>query len=172
MIPDHYKWLAQEGEHPRMLFQGIALLGTIEFGGSKDNPVILAWARECSYKDYNHDSIPWCGLFMSLCAKRAGWNYSPAGNGLWAQNWLKWGIHQSTAMLGDVVIFGREGGGHVAMYVGEGDHDYHVLGGNQGDRVEIMRKPKTSALGFTRAPWLAQPSNIRQVFLTPEGAIK
>ena len=36
-------------------------------------------------------------------------------------------------MLGDILTFKRNGGGHVGLYVGEDKDCYHVLGGNQGN---------------------------------------
>jgi hypothetical protein len=43
------------------------------------------------------------------------------------------------AALGDVLAFVRNGGGHVGLYVDEDASAYHVLGGNQSDRVSITR---------------------------------
>jgi len=42
-----------------------------------------------------------------------------------------------------VLVFDRAGGGHVGFYVGEDLTSYDVLGGNQGDRVSIMRLEKS-----------------------------
>lgn len=42
-----------------------------------------------------------------------------------------------------MLVFDRAGGGHVGFYVGEDLTSYHVLGGNQGDRVSIMRLEKS-----------------------------
>ena len=42
-----------------------------------------------------------------------------------------------------MLVFDRAGGGHVGFYVGEDLTSYDVLGGNQGDRVSIMRLEKS-----------------------------
>lgn len=175
-LPKDYAWLYNE-PGPRMLRNAIELYGTVEFPGSKSNPVITGWAEECGYDTaYSDDSIPWCGLFIAVCAKRAGWNWKPNGNGLWARNWLEWRNHASTPMLGDVLVFARGSGGHVAMYVGEDASYWHIIGGNQSDAVTIMRKPKRSRgegalLGARRAPWrIRQPDNVRVVKLGSTGA--
>ena len=86
------------------------------------------------------------GLFIAVIAKRAHWARPP--NPLWARNWTKWGNpREGNACLGDVLVFERETGGHVALYMGEDRTHYHLLGGNQGDRVSIVRRPKEPILG-------------------------
>lgn len=181
-IPEAYSWLNEE-KGPRMLMQAIGLLGVVEFAGTKDNPVIMAWAEEVGLERiYTHDAISWCGLGMAVCAKRAGWQYNPNGNGLWALNWLEWGhdaYHEPISpgpSLGDVGVWKRQGGGHVAQILCEDATHYHVLGFNQSDAVNIMRKPKsrtdktTPFQGARRAPWkLAQPYNVRRIIVKDNG---
>jgi len=181
-IPKEYAWLANE-TGPRMLMQAIGMLGTVEFAGSKDNPVILAWAEEVGLeKIYKHDSVPWCGLGMAICAKRAGWQYNPGGNALWALNWLQWGhdaYHEPInpgPCLGDVGCWKRDAGGHTGIIIAEDSVCFHVLGFNQTDQVNILRKPKsrtdkkTPFMGARRAPWkLAQPYNVRRIIVTDHG---
>lgn len=174
MIPKAYAWLGKE-PGPNMLMQGIALLGTVEFAGTKDNPVIMAWAAETGYeKVYRHDSIPWCGLGMAICAKRAGWDYHPGNNALGALNWAQWGtpIPKDQAALGDIGVWKRKGGGHVGIIIAYDDQGYyHVLGFNQDDTCSIKRKPIAGIVAVRRAPWrVAQPPNIRRVKVAAGGA--
>jgi cell wall-associated NlpC family hydrolase len=75
-------------------------------------------------------------------------------------------------MLGDVLTFKRDGGGHVGIYVGEDDKHYHVLGGNQGNSVSISRIAKTRLYKARRTTWkIAQPANVRVVKLEAKGVI-
>lgn len=171
-LPVKYQWLAKEGA-PKMLVEALKLYGTLEGPGTMNNPTILAWAKEVGKElqgQYTADSIPWCGLFMALVAQRADkeWPKSP----LWALSWATFGTRVSEPMLGDTLVFTREGGGHVGIYVGEDSVAYHVLGGNQSDRVCITRIGK-SRLYTARRPIYAigQPANVRRVFLTAEGSI-
>jgi uncharacterized protein (TIGR02594 family) len=164
-----YEWLWDE-PGPVELKEALKLFGTREVAGPKNNPTIVGWAKEVS-TTYPGDATAWCGLFKSIIAKRAGWDYHPNGNALWARNWLDWGVKQKVAMLGDTIIFERGKGGHVALYVGEDDTHYHILGGNQSDGVNIVRKAKKLALGIRRAKWkVAQPDNVRRIFLKLTGA--
>lgn len=168
-LPKGYEWLERE-PGPKELLEALKLYGTVEFAGTPDNPVIIGWADEVN-TTYPGDEVAWCGLFISVVAKRAGWDYHPNGNALWARNWASWGTKQQVAMLGDTLVFPRGKGGHVALYVGEDDTHFHILGGNQRDAVNIVRKPKSPLLAIRRAKWkAAQPANVRRVFLSADGA--
>lgn len=171
-LPKMYAWLANE-PGPKMLTKGLALLGTKEIAGPKSEQTILGWAGEVGLdKVYSNDDIPWCGLYIAICAKRAGWDYSPKGNALWARNWASWGNKSPGAALGDVIVFKRGSAGHVAMYVGEDAEAYHILGGNQSNAVTIMRKLKSEAIAVRRAPWrAAEPKNVRKIILKATGAL-
>ena len=48
------------------------------------------------------------------------------------------------------MIFTRDGGGHVAFYVGETATQIKVLGGNQSNSVSVANYPKSRLLGFRR----------------------
>ncbi len=165
-----YEWLWDEPA-PRMLKEALACYGTKEAPGAANNPTIIAWADECGIA-YTADATAFCGLGMALSAKRAGWDFEPQGNALWARNWAKWGVERKgPAMLGDVLVFPRGKGGHVALYVGEDDTHYHIFGFNQRDSVNIVRKPKKPILAIRHAPWrVEQPPNVRRIFLSAKGA--
>ena len=159
---------------PRILLNAIALIGTKEFVGKKHNITIINWAKEIGGwigKYYDRDEIPWCGLFVGICAARA--NFAFNQKMLSAKSWLEWGTEQKTAMLGDVLVFNRKGGGgHVGFYVGEDKECYHVLGGNQNNEVNVTRIDKKRLLGVRRCTWrVMQPTNVRVVHLEPEGTI-
>lgn len=170
-LPPAYAWLARE-PGPAMLREALALYGTAEKVGTANNPVILGWARELGLGQiYTADATPWCGLFVAVAAKRGSW--SPVKNPLWARNWATWGTHVAEPSLGDVLVFSREGGaGHVGLYVGEDGGAYHVLGGNQGDRVSIVRVAKGRLIAARRAAWrVVQPANVRPIRLAAGGAL-
>ena len=166
-----YAYLLDE-PGPVMLQKMLDLYGTKETPGKENNPTIMGWAKETN-TTYPGDATAWCGLTISITAKRAGWDYYPGKNALWARNWLLWGTKQKVAMLGDVLVFERGQGGHVALYVGEDATHYHILGGNQSDSVNIVRKAKKLLLpgGIRRPKWkTAQPANVRVINLSAKGA--
>lgn len=128
---------------PAWLLAARAKLGTREAPGSANSPTILGWAKRLGTKVlgmvYNADSVPWCGLFVATCMAEAG--IQPPSIAVRAKAWATWGANLRVERLapGAVLVFEREGGGHVGFYVGHDNTHFHVLGGNQGDCVSIMR---------------------------------
>ena len=168
-LPAAYAWL-DSVEPPRLVREALALYGVREKDGKIDNPVILAWADECGIKGYKDDEIPWCGLFMAVIAKRAGWPMVESP--LWARNWAKWGNPSPEPGLGDVLVFVRGQGGHVGVYVGEDSDCFHVLGGNQGNAVSIVSIARDRLLAARRPAWkIAQPESVKPYTLAATGAV-
>ncbi len=86
---------------------------------------------------YGDDSrLPWCGAFVAMCVESAGFAY--AKNYASAKDWLNWGEVLNDPAEGCIVVFTREGGGHVGFVVGRDLRGrLLVLGGNQGDAVSV-----------------------------------
>lgn len=167
----NYNYLKSE-KAPKILVEAYKLLGTKELLGKDNNPKILDWAEKLGLKNiYTADEIPWCGLFMAYVCLMAG--KEGVENPLWARNWNKFGTKVDTAMLGDVLVFERgANSGHVGIYVGEDKDSYHVLGGNQGDQVSIVRIKKVRCIGIRRTAWsIAQPKNVRVIQLNASGVV-
>jgi uncharacterized protein (TIGR02594 family) len=165
-----YNFLDKE-KAPNVLVEAIKLDGTQEIVGNQNNPVIMQWAKELGLSDYKNDEIPWCGLFVAIVIKRAG--FTPVDKPLWAKNWVNFGTKQTKAMLFDVLVFTRPGGaGHVGFYIGEDSTCYHVYAGNQSNRVNGTRILKSRCIDIRRCNWkVSQPQNIRTIQLTPSGTI-
>ena len=165
-----YSFLNQEAS-PKILVEAVKLIGTKEIVGKEHNPVILGWARDLDLgKVYTADEIPWCGLFIAHCAKTAG--VEVVDKPLWALSWANYGDRVTEPMLGDILTFKRDGGGHVGIYVGEDKDCYHVLGGNQGNAVSVTRILKSRLYQARRTKWkIAQPANVRKIHLDTKGTI-
>ena len=165
-----YAWLKKETA-PKILVEAVKHIGVKEIVGKQHNPTILSWARALGLeKDYTNDEIPWCGLFVAYCAHAAGLDV--VKHPLWALNWNKYGNVAKVAMLGDVLTFTRNGGGHVGIYVGEDATHYHVLGGNQNNSVSVSRIAKDRLSQARRTAWkVAQPASVRVVHLEAKGVI-
>lgn len=175
-LPSLYQWLAEE-KGPVMIAKALELFDTRELSGTQNNPVIIGWAREIggSVADaYKADEIPWCGLFMAVVARRAA--KQVVKDPLWALNWGTFGTGADVPMLGDVLVFVRttsEGkkAGHVALYVGEDSDCYHVLGGNQADKVCITRMDRQRLYAARRPNYNVQPKNVRRILLGRNGSV-
>lgn len=169
-VPAKYAWLAKVQGLPRIIAEGLALHGVAEKPGAVSDPVILAWAKEVggAVADvFKADSIPWCGLYAAVVVKRAG--KVPAKNPLWALSWSAFGVPVDSPMLGDVLVFKREGGGHVGFCIAEDDSAFHVLGGNQGDRVSITRIAKSRLYAARRPEWVSAAPAGRKVYRVAAG---
>jgi uncharacterized protein (TIGR02594 family) len=167
--PKGYEWLGRIGPLPKMVTIALAEVGTVEKAGPGNNPKIMGWADEVGQKaigyKYTGDSVPWCGLFMAVVAKRAGYElpYGP----LYALNWSKFGIEGGQPDLGDVIAFMRPGGGHVGLYIGEDKTHYHILGGNQSDSVSIARVAKANMRAVRQPKYkIAKPASSRPYVLS------
>lgn len=128
---------------PAWLTAARAKLGTREAAGALNNPTIMGWAKKLGIKVlgivYNADSVPWCGVFVATCLQEAG--LPSALIAVRATAWATYGQRLRFERLapGAILVFQRPGGGHVGFYMGEDADAFHVLGGNQGNAVTIMR---------------------------------
>jgi len=144
-LPKKYLWLAYEGA-PRHLVKALELYGTTEVVGPKHNPIILEWAKELNISYRSDERTPVDSLLSS-------------------REWVGYGVKSPEPMLGDILVFSRNGGGHVGFYVGEDSKRYYVLGGNQGNQVNIVKIAKSRLLQARRPAYISQPLNIRKVHL-------
>lgn len=167
-----YSFLKNE-KSPAILVEAFSHLGVKEFVGKDHNRKILDWAKEIGWGDvYTNDEIPWCGLFIGYCAKKAG--VQVVKNPLRALAWNDYGtaVEPGGEMLGDILTFSRSGGGHVGLYVGEDKTHFHVLGGNQNNEVNIIRIDKRRLAGCRRTAWKkSRPLNVRKIYFDATGEI-
>lgn len=170
-LPSNYEWLNRE-QGPKMLVEALRHYGELEVAGSGNNVNIMRWAKEVGVSGwYTQDSIPWCGLFIGVVAKRAGYPFS-AAKLLAAREWLNWGqpVEKGQEKLGDILVFSRNGGGHVGIYIGESPKAFLVYGGNQSDSVTFSWILKSRCIGTRRPIYkIGQPQNVRKIFLNDNG---
>lgn len=174
LLPPQYRWLNKE-RAPRILLEALRYYGIQEIKGEKHNPEILGWAKIVNPMVagwYDRDEHPWCALFISYLCKKLGLPVPEGFEAVRARGFATWGNQAPEAMLGDLLIFSRLGGGHVGIYVGEDDRAYHVLGGNQADKVCIIRIAKDRCTAIRRTPWkVGQPPTVRKIHLAATGGL-
>ena len=173
-LPAEYADLLGINPLPRTVAEGLKLIGTTEVVGKGSNPAIIAWTDELNAAGvkivgYTDDDIAWCGLFAAIVAHRAG--KSVVASPLWARNWARFGVKADAACLGDVLVFFRNGGGHVGFYVGEDATAYHVLGGNQGNKVSITRIEKSRCIAVRRPVYNVRPATVMPIRRSAKGAV-
>lgn len=169
-LPNGYEWLSEVGTLPRTIQEALKLYDTREIVGPKHNQTILGWAAEVGLeKIYTADETAWCGLLVAVVVKRAG--KTVIDKPLWARNWAKFGDAVDQPGLGDVLVFVRDGGGHVGFYVAEDATAYHVLGGNQGNRVSITRVAKDRCVAKRRPPYNLAPASVKPYRVKASGTL-
>lgn len=125
------------------------LRNTKEFAGDPNNPVIMDWADDLDIH-YPGDDVAWCGLFVGHCVAATLPKEPLPNNPLGARQWLKFG-KKVEPEPGAILVFwrGSRNGwkGHVGFYEAEDSKAFHVLGGNQSDKVCTTRIAKSRLLG-------------------------
>ena len=175
MIPSKYNWLNEIKDLPKIVSTGLKLIGVQEVVGKGSDATIMSWRdtlniRGVKITGYSDDDIPWCGLFVAFLAfLRLSDPSEVVSSPLWARNWLKYGVKAKAAMLGDILVFERGSGGHVGVYIAEDKSHYHVLGGNQGNKVSIVRIEKARLLGARRPKYKDQPASVKQYIVKASG---
>ena len=128
---------------------GSRYIGLAEIKGGKHNPKILEWWKLIGASWFKDDETPWCGAFVGGVLAENGFNVLPGGKGASARAWNDYGVKLDKPAVGCIVIFSRDGGGHVGFVVGKDQKgNLMVLGGNQGDSVNIKPFSTSRVIGY------------------------
>jgi uncharacterized protein (TIGR02594 family) len=127
---------------PKWMQTAEKLVGTKEIPGPRHNRVVLRWLEKLRAW-WRDDETPWCGVFVAYCMQEAGLPFPKMY--MRAKEWSSYGslLRRDHLAPGAILVFDRAGGGHVGFYVGEDAGHYFVLGGNQGNAVNVMKLGKT-----------------------------
>jgi uncharacterized protein (TIGR02594 family) len=128
--------------------------GVAQLPDPEENPRIVEYLKTTDLPSAHaeSDETHWCSAFVNWCFEHAGikGTGSPA-----AKSWLSFGDRINIPRRGCVVVFDRPpdpNNGHVAFYIGEAPGkkggSIAVLGGNQGDRINIQPYPRARLRGF------------------------
>lgn len=102
--------------------------------------------------DLDASAIPWCGAFVGLCVTSTLPDEPIPANPLGARNWMQFGRGVNTVLRGSVAVFwrGSRNGwqGHVGLIDGHDATHYHIVGGNQQDKISKVRIAKDRLLGM------------------------
>lgn len=183
-LPENFKWLETIGQLPKMITEGINVLGIKEIKGAQSNLEILIFAKEIGVDDiYKNDDTSWCAVAHNAIAKRSGkkidgyedkWDLLRAlafrKNGI-DINQNDWGfVDLYNPILGDSLIFRRPEGGHVGIYIGESETHYFVMGGNQNNMYSFTRIAKNRLVAVRRPKYKSpMPITWKKYFLKSDG---
>lgn len=133
---------------PRWLVSARAEIGTKEIPGKKHNPKVLQYWLQMR-APFTDDETPWCAGFVGAMLEKNGIKSSRSAM---ARSYSNYGQKLSGPIVGCIVVMARAGSpgsGHVGFYVGkDGRGNMMILGGNQGDAVNIKPFPLSRAVGF------------------------
>lgn len=127
---------------PRWLTIAKRYDGLREVVGPRHNSTIIGWLTKLRAW-WRDDETPWCGIFVAHCMQEAGLPFPKLY--MRAKAWSDYGslLRPDRLAPGAILVFDRSGGGHVGFYVGEDAGHYFVLGGNQGNAVNVMKLGKS-----------------------------
>jgi uncharacterized protein (TIGR02594 family) len=109
-----------------------------------ENPRIIEYHAATSLKA-TEDEVAWCSAFVTWCLEQAKCKSTKSA---WARSYLNYGEVLKQPKYGCILIFSRgKDSGHVGFYMGEDETKYYVLGGNQGDEVNVSLYAKDNLLG-------------------------
>lgn len=132
------------------------------------NPVVQQFVCNAmgNTKLENVRTLPWCAFWLGSKLVDAGYTSTKSGM---ARSYLRWGDKvdeddDSKWKLGDIAVFWRgkhnDGiTGHVAFLLAWDARYLYILGGNQGDKVSIIKYPRSKLLGIRRPKslWTHKP---------------
>jgi len=121
-------------------------IGLREVVGTGNNPAIVQFWKDIKRGGIKDDATPWCAAFVGAMLERVGIRSSRFES---AKSYLAWGVLLTAPVPGCIVVFTREGGGHVGFIVGQDlQGNLLVLGGNQGDSVNVKAFPLARVSGY------------------------
>lgn len=131
---------------PRWLGEAYMHHGVREIKGPKHNATILEYWKAIKRGGIKDDETPWCAAFVGAVLEYCGIRSTRFES---ARSYLDWGIKLEKPILGCIVVFQREGGGHVGFVAGtDAKGNLLVLGGNQGDEVNVRSFTRDRVVGY------------------------
>lgn len=169
-----YFWVKNLSPQLPHMAEAIKLIGVKEIAGAKHNDEIMSWAKTLNVKSIHvSDEVPWCGLLPGISIRMAYPSVRLPRILSRARSWASFGVEVSAedVSFGDIVVFQRDGGGHVGFYVAEDDFNFHILGGNQSNKVGIDPISKARAVAFRRIDYasLRVSGIVKKFFVSSRG---
>jgi len=131
---------------PTWIVNALLNVGTREIKGALHNSLILSWWKKIKRGGIKDDETPWCAAFVGAMLEGSGIVSSRFES---AKSYLTWGVKLTDPVYGCIVVFNRDGGGHVGFVVGVDAFDnLLVLGGNQSDVVCIRAFGRDRVAGY------------------------
>lgn len=143
----------------RWIAKARSYLGLKEIVGVKHNPdVVNLWklafnatgqSNRLKEAVWQNDETPWCGGFCAAVLAQSNLSHHIPKTFPMARSWQAAGVKLTKPAYGCVVVFSRNGGGHVGFVVGKDKNgNLMVLGGNQSNQVSIVPFSPSRVLAY------------------------
>ena len=155
---------------PPWLIEARKHIGQTEIKGPKHNPFIAGLWKIIGLAGIKDDETPWCAAFVGAMLENVGIKSPRSGR---AQSFMSWGDSVPAPFVGAIVVFTRDGGGHVGIVIGKDARgNLMVLGGNQSDMVKISAFPHSRVTGYRKpVGYLVPAANYRLPVLAGDGKL-
>lgn len=175
MTRQQMKWVFDMKNNPKLVAEALFYFGCEEISGEKSNPLILSWAKKLGVEGiYTNDDVAWCALFICYLCKVTGKPMPFTGfDCLRAKSFERWGnnVDVKDIMYGDILVFQRPKGFHVAICIAETKTSYIVLGGNQSNSVTFAEIKKDRLYSARRYYATAPPSSVKKYVVDSSGIL-
>lgn len=126
------------------------LKGVSEYSGALTNPKIEEMFSLSGSPWVHSDETPWCAAFVGACLRLSGFKSS---NNLGARSYLNFGARLEEPRPGCIVVLWRgspddTSRGHVGFFDHMDESFIYLLGGNQGNMVQVARYDSARVLSF------------------------
>lgn len=123
--------------------------------GGGPNPRIVEYHQSTSLRAQD-DATPWCASFVSWVLEQAGVRSTRSAR---AKSYLQWGSALDQPRVGAITVFHRGSGqptssgpGHVGFFVEDRGQSIGLLGGNQGNHVNVKSYSKSRLMAYRWPP--------------------
>ena len=153
---------SNENNEPIWLQVAKNYLGVSEVIGYKHNPIIVGWWKRLGLP-FVTDETPWCAGFVGGVLEECGFKSTRSGLAL---SYANYGVRLSGPVVGAIVSMKRNGGGHVGIIVGKNKNgNLMILGGNQGNAVNIKPFDASRVVAYTWPMGVNRPANVGMKYL-------
>lgn len=141
---------------PLWLIEARKHIGLEEIKGPSHAAEILQFWKDIKRGGIKDDETAWCAAFVGAMLERVGIRSTRFES---AKSYLDWGELLANPVPGCIVVFTRQGGGHVGFAIGRDKYgDLLVLGGNQGDGVNVRAFQVSRVSGYRWPKGIAIPA--------------
>lgn len=178
LIPKRLDFLNHAGQLPLLLATGLQYTGIKEYPTKiNNNPTIMEMAKRVKVADiYKNDETAWCALFIFFLLIVTGKPLPGVGadryNYLRAKTFIGWGssIGKGELKLGDIVVYQRPDGFHVAIFIAYATNGNHIIfGGNQSNSVSFMEISHTRWVYGGRYYKTGPPASVKKYIVDDSG---